>query len=235
MSDKKFSVLVMRDDSSVRRMRFHPFIFKTGIYFLILLVFCAVVSLYAGIHFWKQNRFLSSEMKQMQRTLTAQQMELKRLRNIELLLEEDNNEDMTSIVVASGEKQANQTEEPPINLKKILGSIDKRILIANNVQVRLARESMNITFDINKLNQDDKEIIKGDVKLHLVSINGDLHRLDSEKEMFFELRRMKQYRVRVAIPDSYSKDDIFGIRITINHPQHEPVFSETFPLSDVLL
>jgi hypothetical protein len=162
-------------------------------------------------------------------------MELKRLRNIELLLEEGVNEEMTSIVVASGEQQANQTEEPPINLKKILGSIDKHILIANNVQVRLSRNNMDISFDINKLNQDDREIIKGDVKLHLVSVNGDLHRLDAEKEMFFELRRMKQYRVRVAIPESYSREDIFGLRITINHPQHEPVFSETFPLSDVLL
>jgi hypothetical protein len=235
MSDKKFSVLIMRDDSSVRRMRFHPFVFKTGIYFLVLLVFCAGVSLYAGVHFWKKNQVLSSEVRQLQRTIAGHQMELKRLRNIELLLEEGVNEEMTSIVVASGEQQANQTEEPPINLKKILGSIDKHILIANNVQVRLSRNNMDISFDINKLNQDDREIIKGDVKLHLVSVNGDLHRLDAEKEMFFELRRMKQYRVRVAIPESYSREDIFGLRITINHPQHEPVFSETFPLSDVLL
>jgi hypothetical protein len=191
--------------------------------------------LYAGVHFWKKNQVLSSEVRQLQRTIAGHQMELKRLRNIELLLEEGVNEEMTSIVVASGEQQANQTEEPPINLKKILGSIDKHILIANNVQVRLSRNNMDISFDINKLNQDDREIIKGDVKLHLVSVNGDLHRLDAEKEMFFELRRMKQYRVRVAIPESYSREDIFGLRITINHPQHEPVFSETFPLSDVLL
>jgi hypothetical protein len=235
MSSKKFSILIMRDDSNVRRLRFHPVVFKIVVYFLILLVICAGVGIYGGLYFWKENRGMSSELRKMQRTITAHQMELKRLRNIELLLEEDSNEDMTSIVVASGQQQANQTDEPPINLKKVLGTIDKRILIANNVQVRLSKDSMNISFDINKRNQDDREILKGDVKLHLVTVNGDLHRLDSEKEMFFELRRMKQYRVRVTIPESYSKNDIFGIRITINHPQHRPVFSETFPLSDVLL
>jgi len=235
MSNKKFSVLIMRDDSNVRRLRFHPVVFKIVMYFLLLLLLSSGVGIYGGLHFWKENRLMSSEIRQMQMTITAHQMELKRLRNIELLLEEGNNENMTSLVVSSRKQKDNQIDEPPINLKKVLGSIDRHILIANNVQVRLFQKSMNISFDINKLNQDDREILKGDVKLHLVTVSGDLQGLDSEKEMFFELRRMKPYRVQVAIPDSYSKDDIFGIRITINHPQHRPVFSETFPLSDVLL
>ena len=236
MSHKKFSVLVMRDDSKVWRMRVHPFMFKLVMYFLGFLVVCAGTGMYGGYYFWKDNRVLNSRIQSMQRTIATSQMELKRLRNIELLLQEDEtHEDIHSLMVGSGEDTANRTAEPPIDLLQILGSIDKHVLIASNVQVKFIGKSMNISFDINKRDQDNHNTIKGDVKMHLVSVNGEIFPLDSQKEMFFELRKMKQYRVRVPIPDSYSKDDIFGIRITINHPPHETVFCETYPLSDILL
>lgn len=235
MNDDKFNVLVMRDTTNVQRMRVHPLILRLGIVFLVLLFLCAGVGLYSGFYFWDVNKELTSKIYDMKRTIATTSIELKRLKNMELMNDEDSKKCIDSIIAISGENNTNNTIESRIDLNKILGNINKNILFSKNVQIKFSGNVMNISFDLHKIDHEDQNAIKGDVKMHLISVNGKMILLDPTKETFFEVRRMKQYRLRIPIPESCPKEDIFGIRITINHPPHETVFCETYPLSDILL
>ncbi len=230
----KLSILIMRDNSKVRRIRIHPFVIRFLLYMFIVLMIGAGVSIYGGMYFWKENKNLSENIHIIQKKLQLTTIELKRLQNMELL-REDHMMDISSVFNSSQKDVYQHEGERNINLNHILGNIDQHILVANNVQIKFIGKKIKISFDINKSDHSNQDIIKGDVKMHFVLINGDIVKIESKKEMFFELRNMKKYNIRIPLSDSYSKDDIFGLRITINYPKNETVFCETYPLTDILL
>ena len=234
MNDKKLSILVMRDDKDVYRMRVHPWCVKTGMYLAILVIVCAFLGGYGVFYLWNENKKLDADLQDMQRTLVDNTVELKRLRNIEKMQKyTGNGSDTIDTKIIEIEK--NNVNNSYINLNDIFGTIDKNVLIASNVQAKFVKNFINLSFDINKRNTEDNDVVKGNVIIHIVSSSGDVIHVETNNDMFFELRRMKQYNVRVPIPKKLMKDDIFGIRITINQPPSETVFCETYLLSNILL
>ncbi|GAU08546.1 hypothetical protein [Desulfoplanes formicivorans] len=235
MNDKNLiSILVMRDDKDVYRVRMHPWCVKALIYGTILVGLCAVLGGYGVFYFWNENKQLDIDLQNMQNTLLDNNMELKRLRNIEKMQQYDVNGSAaldTKII----EIKNNNTDKSYINLNDIFGSIDKNVLIASNVQAKFIKKFINLSFDINKRNFEDNGVVNGNVVIHIVSSSGDVVDVETRSDMFFELRRMKQYNVRIPIPKQLVKNDIFGIRITINQSPGKTVFRETYLLSNILL
>lgn len=234
MNDKKLSILVMRDDKDVYRMRVHPGCVKAGMYVAILVIVWAFVGGYGVFYLWNENKQLDADLQNMQSTLVDNTVELKRLRNIEKMQKYSGN---NSAVVDTKiiEIKNNNTNKTYVNLYDIFKNIDKNVLIASNIQAKFVKNFINLSFDINKRNFEDNGVVKGNVIIHLVSSSGDVINAEVNNDMFFELRRMKQYNVRIPIPKKLMKDDIFGIRITINQPPSETVFCETYQLSHILL
>ncbi|WP_462325641.1 FtsB family cell division protein [Desulfoplanes sp.] len=234
MSDHKCNILIMHDDSSVRRVRISHGFLRIIVYLLIILVLCAGLGGYGAVYFWKENKQLQQENKKLQRTVSQNTVELKRLHNIEKLARKDDKEDIASIVASSLAQKEKHPPRRDINLVDILGTVDKHIVEVSNVQVKFRHKTMKISFDVNKQN-DNRKLVEGDVSLDLVTISGYIIMLEAEQNLGFEIRNMKQFRLNIPFPGDCSQKEIFGVRISINYPADNMVFSETYPLSRALL
>lgn len=95
--DDKYSVLLMRDDSHVRRFRVSPFVLKLALYSVLLLVLATGVSVYAAYTFWSENSVLLDERVGLEKQLLESQVHLERLQNVEKILESNNPEELQSM------------------------------------------------------------------------------------------------------------------------------------------
>jgi len=87
MSSSKYSVLFMRDDDQVRRLRLNPIWFKIFIYILLFILICAVGGVYATYALWQRNLDLTAERNQLEREAQEVQVRLERLQNVEKILQ----------------------------------------------------------------------------------------------------------------------------------------------------
>ncbi len=236
MNQSKYTLLFMRDDSAVRRIRLHPLIVRLCVVFGAVCLVAVCLGGYSSVHFWRKNIQLTQTIQRLTQTVQSRDSELKRLRTLEQLIKKDDREDLSSLVASAQARTTKGRKEPFINLQDILPSIDHKVFSVANIQAHITSENIRLSFDVNKRNPNENGVLKGHVDIHLTLTSGRVITLvdKAEKNFFFELRRMKQFHLDMGIPESVSADDIFGIRISIvMEPSDHMVFSETYPLSHI--
>lgn len=238
MSKSKFNVLMMRDNTPVKRYRLSPAWLKMGFWFLVLLAASAGCGGYFGYTFWEQNKTLKAELSATQRDLREARIELERLQNVENILESNDPEELQSLFgTAIGHDPeappARQTPPPPpVNLKRIFKRVDLQQVGVDNLQAKSLGRRIRVTFNLNNLTEDT---ISGRAGMLLVDNTGkDLKLRLNRNDLVYQIQRFKQVSTRFAIPKGTSGKDVFGLRLIIKNSDGKVIFSETYPLANIL-
>lgn len=87
--EKNYSLLLMRDDGKVRRLRVSPLVLRVLVTCLFLLPVLTGLGIWAAMTFWQGNTALVDANRVLERQLKETQVELERLANLEALLEQE--------------------------------------------------------------------------------------------------------------------------------------------------
>lgn len=98
MTDEKYSLLLMRDDCRVRRLRVSPLALRLLTISLVLLPLLAAFGVWAGFSFWQANRALVGQNQSLDRELKEARVELERLSNLESLLRGSDPEELRALL-----------------------------------------------------------------------------------------------------------------------------------------
>ena len=85
-----YSMLLMRDDTSVRTLRVRGGVIVSFLVFLLLIFAGGGVGIWGGLHYWKKYDALSERHKQQERELSEARVQLERYVNYDTLLEAAN-------------------------------------------------------------------------------------------------------------------------------------------------
>lgn len=237
MSKAKYNVLMMRDNSPVKRFRMSPVWLKLGLYFLILLMAAAGAGGYFGFTFWKQNVLLRDTVSGMERELREARIELERLQNIENILKSNDPEELQAlfgnVVTHPTEKTVPSPPAPKVNLTKVFRRVDLQQVKVDNLQAKYKGKKVHVTFNLNNLQTE--ETVSGRAEMQIVTNSGANRALKLDRnDLVFQIQRFKQISTMFTLPSSTPKRDVFGIRLVIRNPTGQVIFSETYPLAYIM-
>ena len=102
MADSNLSILIMRDDAKVKRLRTRPVYIRMFIYFILLLILAAAGGGFAGYYFFEQTEVLRVEKSELETQLNETAKKLNRLENIEQLLQSSDPNGLKAILGSIG-------------------------------------------------------------------------------------------------------------------------------------
>lgn len=232
MTNSKYSVLFMRDDTDVKRYRLSPFWLRLFFFSQVFLLLCAAGGMYMGMRGWWQNAELLSQKKNLEQRLVDAEVRLERLSNMEKILQSYDPKELQSLLTSATTEQ--KEEAPPaINLKKVFTRVDLRLVGVENLQTRFTNSKGTVSFELNNL-QTSKSMA-GVVDFVFIKKDGSTQTVKTNKnDLTFQIQRFKRIRTSFIMPSGLKKEDIFGLRLEIKDNDGKVVFTETYPLYNIL-
>ena len=260
-AEDKYSVLLMRDNSSVRRFRLSPFMLKMGLYSLLLLILATGVCAYAAYTYWRESSQLLAERQAYERQLLETQVKLERLQNVERILTSNNPEELRSMFgLAKEEEPAPAPVEPavqeepeppqppaeepapamvenPTDLADLLGVVDLGQAQMGNI--RLVRDeneptAFHLTFDLSNKGPED-EPLTGRGQVLLITNTGRKLPADiSRSDLSFQIQRFKSMSALFQLPEGVVFDELYAVKLIINDAQGRTILSAVLPLAGLL-
>jgi hypothetical protein len=228
----KYNVLFMRDDQRVKRFRFKLGWIKFFILFQILLLILAVGGGYFSVVFFLENRDLDARLASLQQDLAETRSELKRLENVREILDSFDEKEISTALQARGNSTA--PGSAGFNLEDIFSRVDKHVVAVDHIQARVDDSGIRLRFELNNL-LDDRKVV-GWVKISLVGRDGTVVDLDvQDDDLNFEINHFKKVRTSFDFHELVQRDELFAIRLTITNKNKQVIYSETFPLSDIIV
>ncbi|MBI9081467.1 MAG: hypothetical protein JEY79_17210 [Pseudodesulfovibrio sp.] len=238
MSDSKYSVLFMRDDRDVTRYRVSPFWLKMFVFSQILLFLCAAGGLYMGVRGFKINMDLHSENKSLEQRLVDAEVRLERLGNMEKILQSYDPAELQSLLSAATteveqQDQDKQEKQESVDLNKIFTRVDTRQVGVENMQARITKRKISVSFELNNL-QASKSMA-GQANFFFVKKDGATVTAKTNKsDLAFQIQRFKRIQTSFLLPDGVDKKDVFGLRLEIKGTDGDVLFAETYPFYHIL-
>jgi hypothetical protein len=228
--DDKLSVLIMRDDSQVRRYRLRVGWFKLFFYVQIVLLIAAVGGSYAGIKFWGQHLELANENKAKQEELAAMSIQLERLQNIEEILKTNDPAEIKSLFNAVTKER--EPLQPSIDLNDLFVSKDLQVAAVANLQLKQNADDLRISFELNNMSD---EVLSGRTRIYAITNDARVVEVQGEEaELSFEIQRFRRVNSRLQFPEKITLDSVFAIRLVITDNENQELFLQTYPLSNIL-
>ncbi|WP_045216623.1 hypothetical protein [Desulfonatronovibrio magnus] len=232
MSSHKYNVILMRDDTSVKRFRLSPFWIRFIVLIFLLLLSSTVAGGYYTYFFYNQYQTLKVSCQLDRDALVQANRELTRLQNISTMLESHNDEKLRSLLAQSKERPRVYSER--VDLQDIFDLVDSGLVGITNVQARFVRDSMRVQLEVNNL--DSGQTVSGRVHIFLVRNDGLMIDLNLEdRDLDFSINRFKSMDTTFELPEVMDQDTIFALRIKANDNEGQVLYSETYPLSHVLI
>ncbi|MCK9239131.1 hypothetical protein [Desulfocurvus sp.] len=236
MSTKaKYNVLMMRDNTPVRRYRLSPVWLKLALYFLLLLLCVAGAGGYFGLKFWEENRVLREDHSATLRELREAHIELERLKNIEQMLKSSAAQEAAGqSTPGEAPKAPPAPPQPPVDLSRIFTRTDVQQVRVDNMQARINGERhVQVVFNLNNLQTEDA--IAGVASLAVVTNDGKdkLPQLN-QNDLIFQIQRFKQISTSFGLPAGLTRGEVFGLRLVIKNNEGQVLFSDIYPLARIL-
>ena len=228
--DDKLSLIIMRDDTRVRRYRLRVAWFRFFLYLQIVLILGAVGGSYAGIVYWGQHLELVNANKDLRAQLSDQSIQLERLQNIQEILKTNDPEEIHSLF--STVTKERQSLPQVVNLQKIFVAKDLQVAGVTNLQLKKAGEDLRINFELNNLAEGT---LSGEVKVYFITQEASvLEAQGEESELAFTIQRFRRVNSLLKVPSGLGLDTIFAIRVVIFGNDDEEVFTQTYPVANIL-
>ena len=226
---KKYSVILMRDDTSVRRFRIRPFWIKFFLALFFLAVTVAALGVYFAVTFYQDRKELTADLQAVSRNLEQTAEELEKKRNIQQIFETYEAEDLHSFLPVNDSRRS---YAPAVDLKEVFEYEDRGIVGVDNVQAGFNGDRMRVRLDVNNLVEG--ETISGRIFLHIVRRDGRQVDLDLDHEdLDYVISRFKNVDVTFELPDDLSPENIFALRVKARDDDRRLLYRETFPLSSI--
>lgn len=241
MSKAKYNVLMMRDNTPVKRYRVAPIWLKLALYSLLLLIAAAGAGGYFGFNFWKENQALNAQIEGAERELRESRIELERLQNIDQILKSNDPEELQTLfgVPAPAPAPAQPSAPsppppPPVDLSKVFSKTDMQQVRVDNLQAKIKGDkNVQVAFNLNNLQTADT--ISGVATLAVVTNRGkDMLPQLNKNDLFFQIQRFKQITTSFRLPGALVRSDVFGLRLVIKNNSGQVIFSDVFPLANIL-
>ncbi|MFP4168848.1 MAG: hypothetical protein ACLFSY_08405 [Desulfonatronovibrionaceae bacterium] len=228
----KYNVLFMRDDRGVKRFRLSLSWIKFFVFSQVLLLILAASGGYFSVSFFRDNQELSARLAVLQTELTETRSELRRLENVRQILNSFDEKEVSTALQA----RSNDTDSGPsnLNLEEIFQHQDKQVVAVDHIQARVGDSKIRLRFELNNLLDDRK--VSGWVKISLVARDGTVVDLDvQDPDLNFEINHFKKVHTSFGFHELVPRDKLFAIRLTITNEKKQVIYSETFPLSDIIV
>ncbi|EFI33975.1 hypothetical protein Dthio_PD1314 [Desulfonatronospira thiodismutans ASO3-1] len=226
---KKYSVILMRDDTSVRKFRIRPFWIKFFIALFFLAVTAAALGGYFTITFYQEKRHVREDLQVVSKNLEQTAEELEKKRNIQKIFETYESQDLHSFLTVNDTRR---NIVPPVDLVEVFEYKDRGIVGVDNVQAGFNGDRMRVRLDVN--NMAEGETISGRIFLHLVRRDGQQVDLDLDHDdLDYAISRFKNVDVTFELPEELSPESIFALRVKARDDDRRLLYSETFPLSQI--
>jgi len=246
-SGGKISILIMRDDAGVRRMRLSPFWIQSGLWAVAFLILAAALFA-AGAMYYRGIVAESERAAQDARRLATDAADrLKRLDEIETILRSKDATELQTLLgsynpdAAAWWKPAVETPPVPatpekadtaaakIDLRKLLDKVDLNQAGVDNFKSKVENGKLAVSFDLSNLSP--QTALSGKAELLVLTNDGVLHPLKADKdELTFQIQRFKQVAVHLALPQGVNPADMYGMRITIADPAGKTIYNAVYPV-----
>ena len=238
MTKAKYNVLMMRDNSPVKRFRMSPVWLKLGLYFLILLMACAGGRRVFRLHLLeaeppapgKPRRHGARAARGPHRARTpaerGQDPQVQRPRGELQAL-------FGNVIANPSQERPTPPPPPRINLGQVFKRVDLQQVKVDNLQARQQGSKVHVTFNLNNLQTE--ETVSGRAEMQIITNGGKERHLQlNSNDLVFQIQRFKQISTSFALPASVPMDDVFGLRLVIKKPSGQVIFSETYPLAYIM-
>ncbi|MFO7728196.1 MAG: hypothetical protein R6X11_07690 [Desulfonatronovibrio sp.] len=230
---KKYNVILMRDDTSVKNFRLRPFWIKFLLLFFVFLLVTSGTGLYYSYVFYKEKKKISQLYEDRMEAFEETQRELKRLRNVERTFKSYNEEELRSFL-STQRLEEDDSPDSEVELDDIFAPVDQNIVGVANVQASIAGDKMRVQLEVN--NMEGEGTISGRIYLFLIQNDGTLIELDLEdSDLYYSIARFKRVDTTFALPDGVDQESLFALRVTARDDEQELIFSQTYPLNKILL
>jgi len=245
-SGGKISILIMRDDAGVRRMRVSPLVIKSALWAVAFLILAAAV--FASGAWYYRGIVAESERgaRDARQEAAEASQRLKRLDEIETILRAKDLTELQTLLASYNPDAADwwkpAMETPPtpavpekaesaaakIDLRKLLDKVDLNQAGVDNFKVKVEGGKLAVGFDLSNLSP--QTALSGKAELQILSNDGSLHPVKAEKDdLTFQIQRFKQVAVQMPMPQGVSVADIYGLRITIVDPSGKTIYNSVYP------
>ncbi|XPV75856.1 MAG: hypothetical protein ACNI27_14625 [Desulfovibrio sp.] len=238
MSNSKYSVLFMRDDTDVRKYRLAPFWLKFFFICVFLLMVTTGTSIWFGAEFFERNNALEAQKGELQMQMGEMSVRLERLSNMEKILQKYDSKKVISLLSSGSAPTPAPVAKPvpvakQIDLNKIFSFADAREVRVQNLQMRVKQRELTTSFEIN--NMVTARALSGIITLSLYTRAGEPVVVKTNiNDLKFQIQRFKRIRTSFSLPERVKVDDVFGLRLEIKNLQGKVLFRETYPLYSIL-
>ena len=255
----KYTILIMRDDTQARHMRFSPVWIKIFLWFILILVLLAAAGIWGTHYFWDKGRAQESRLVHLERQNAELNIKLERLQNMESLIGASENAIMP--VVDSGPADSTPADEVmpgSVDLTALPGLVDA---VANSTDTNSTGENPenvepmadgsgapnpdnspvrleNINLRVNspktlRLSVDFVNVvgrqIRGHATLDLITSSGEVSAVVPTQDLDFVMARMKRGTTTFPLPEGVNMADVEKVRLTV-HVNEEVVLIQEVPL-----
>ena len=228
---KKYSVILMRDDASAKRFRIRPFWIKFFLALFIITGIAAVAGSYFAVTFYQENKAVRTDLGIATKNLEQTSEQLEKKRNIQTIFETYESEELHSFLAVN---DARRNLAPAVDLREVFEYENRGIVGVDNVQASFNLDRMRVQLEVN--NMAEGEAISGRIFLHLVRRDGYQINLELDHhDLDYAISRFKSVDVTFELPDELSPENIFALRVKARDDDRRLLYSETFPLSRILV
>lgn len=229
----KYNVILMRDDTSVKNFRLSPFWIKFLLLFFVFLLVTSGAGLYYSYIFFMEKKVIAQLYEDRMETFEEMQRELKRLRNVEQTFESYNEEELRSFLSAQRREEIDLPDNE-VELDDIFSPVDQNIVGVANVQASLTQDKMRVQLEVN--NMEGEGTVSGRIYLFLIQNDGTMIELDLEDDdLYYSIARFKRVDTTFDLPGGVDQESLFALRVSARDDNQELIYSQTYPLSKILL
>lgn len=223
----------MRDDTSVKNFRLSPFWIKFLLLFFVFLLVTSGAGLYYSYIFFMEKKVIAQLYEDRMETFEEMQRELKRLRNVEQTFESYNEEELRSFLSAQRREEIDLPDNE-VELDDIFSPVDQNIVGVANVQASLTQDKMRVQLEVN--NMEGEGTVSGRIYLFLIQNDGTMIELDLEDDdLYYSIARFKRVDTTFDLPGGVDQESLFALRVSARDDNQELIYSQTYPLSKILL
>ena len=258
-NNSKYTVLVMRDDTQVRRLRFSPFWLKLFLWTLLVLAVVAGAGSWGSYYFWEKGRSQENRLAQLERQNADLGIKLERLQNMETLIDASESTPLDP-VLDTGPTAATPAEDrllggaPGLGLHNMPALVD----VAANATNAVNATAENTIAPANATTPDGEAVVKlenihlranssktlrlsvsfvnttdksvrGYASLVLLTASGEVPATVPSDDLDFQMARLKRTTTTFPLPEGVAMADVQAVRINVFVDEVE-IFSQDVPL-----
>ncbi|MCG8532762.1 MAG: hypothetical protein MI749_19180 [Desulfovibrionales bacterium] len=229
---EKYSVLIMRDDTNVRRYRVSPSLLRAALIIFSCVVLIAACGIFASYSLWEQNAMLTKERHGIVKELRDLKVYVERLENIEQILQSNDPEELQALF-SSMSVSASTEVPPPIDLSAILKIVDTDTVAVSNLKLQPATGG-NLRLSLKLDNKNTKSSVKGSIALSFITKEGKVVVIDTNrKDMNFSINRFKRIVTTFALPESILMKEAYALQVSINN-RKTTLLQRIYPIRELL-